>query len=233
MRAVTGEVTRLGTSECEIEVRENWGIRVVVTGTDGKEKVVWGQELERCCKNPHERDMPYESAKYHKYNRSKLQEVKPGVVVGYPCGNEYVKTKVKGVVRAGCWQRVLFTVPLSRCIHQESVRYTKKMIDRARRDNQTWGSGLRPPPSRMTERHVVSAETFNHLKDWIFSTDFLEPLKASEQSTQRGHCFAVKEAASSTLPRYRESADAAGVDPVSERVYRSVRACDYMIYPNP
>ena len=73
----------------------------------------------------------------------------------------------------------------------------------------------------MTERHVVSAESYNHLRDWIFSTDFLEPTKASEQSVQRGHCFAVKEAASTTFPRYQKSADAAGVDAVSERTYRS------------
>jgi hypothetical protein len=94
------------------------------------------------------------------------------------------------------------------------------MVDRASRDNHTWGAGLRPPSSLRTERHVVSAESFNHLKEWIFSTDFLEPLKASEQSTQRGHCFAVKEAAATTFPRYQKNADTAGVDPVSERIYR-------------
>ena len=96
------------------------------------------------------------------------------------------------------------------------------MITRARRENRLWGAGLRPPPSRLTERHVVTKETFNHLRDWIFSTDLLEPLKASEQSTQRGHCFAVKEAATTTYPRYQQSADDKGVDAVTERVYRRV-----------
>ena len=96
------------------------------------------------------------------------------------------------------------------------------MIARARRENRVWGAGLRPPPSRLTERHVITKETFNHLRDWIFSTDLLEPLKASEQSTQRGHCFAVKEAATSTFVRYQQHADDKGVDPVGERVYRRV-----------
>ena len=219
---MTGVVTQLGARECEIEVREHWGIRVVVTGPDGKEKVVWGQELARCSKNHNKRDDPHQSVRYHKYNRHKLQGVKPGVVVSYPSGDKYVKSKVIAVVRAGCWQYVRYTVPLSKCIHKESVRCSKKMIDRARRDNHMWGLGLRPPPSQMTERHVVSAATFDHLRDWIFSTDFLEPVKASEQSTQRGHCFAVKEAATSTFPRYQKSADAAGVDAVSERIYRCV-----------
>ena len=224
MHAVSGVVNRLGQSECEIEVRENWGIRVVVTGSDGKEKVVWGQELERCSKNPHNRTDPYQSQRHHHYNRLKLQGVKPGVVVSYPCGDKYVKSKVKAVVRAGMWQRVMYTVPLSKCIHDQSVRVTKKMVDRARRDNRTWGVGLRPPASNTTERHVVSVETFNHLREWIFSTDFLEPLKASEQSTQRGHCFAVKEAATTTFPRYQKNADTKGVDAVAERVYRCVHA---------
>ena len=96
------------------------------------------------------------------------------------------------------------------------------MIERARRDNRLWGAGLRPPPTRLRERHVISPETFDHLHKWIFSTDLLEPLKASEQSTQRGHCFAVKESASTTFPRYQKSADEQGVDAVTERVYRRV-----------
>ena len=183
---VTGVVTRLGQADCEIEVRENWGIRVVVTGTDGNEKVVWGHELERCANNEYERSDPHQSEKYHKHNRHKLQGVIAGTVVSYPHDGKYIKSKVKAVVRASCWQTVSYTVPLSKCVHQDSVRCTKKMIDRARRDNYMWGAGLRPPPSRMTERHVVSAKTYNHLRDWIFSTDFVETTKASEQSTQRG-----------------------------------------------
>ena len=120
----------------------------------------------------------------------------------YPVGQEYVKGKAKRIVRAGSWQRVSYSVSLSRCLHEQSVRVTKKMIERARRDNRLWGSGLRPPTTRLQERHVISPDTFEHLQQWIFSTDLLEPLKASEQSTQRGHCFAVKEAASTTFPRY-------------------------------
>ena len=197
-------------------MRENWGIRVVVIAQNGAEKVFWGQELERCAKNPHSRDDPYSARNYHKHNHRHLKGLKPGTVVAYPCGNDYIKSKVVRVVRAGNWQRVLYTVSHHRCLHQESVRVTKKLIARARRENRLWGAGLRPPPSRLTERHVVTKETFNHLRDWIFSTDLLEPVKASEQSTQRGHCFAVKEAVTTTFPRYQKSADAKGVDAVTE-----------------
>ena len=66
---VTGVVTKLGTKKCQIEVRENWGIRVVVRDTAGKEKTVWGQELLRCAKNPHSRDDPYQSKRHHEFNR--------------------------------------------------------------------------------------------------------------------------------------------------------------------
>jgi len=111
---VQGVVTKLGISECEIEVRENWGLRVVVINQTGAEQVVWGQELERCSKNPHNRDDPYSARNYHKYNQRELQGVKPGTVVAYPCGNEYIKSKVVRVVRAGNWQRVLYTVSRKR-----------------------------------------------------------------------------------------------------------------------
>ena len=213
---------RLGQSECEIEVRENWGIRVVVNDKDGKEKVVWGQELRRCSSNKHNRADPYEARSYHHINRRLLKDVKLGTVVEYPVGQEYVKAKVKRIVRAGSWQRVRYSVSLSRCLHGESVRVTKKMIERARRDNRLWGAGLRPPSARLQERHVISPETFEHLQEWIFSTDLLETIKAGEQSTQRGQCFAVKEALSSTYPRYLQHADKKEVDPVTERVYRRV-----------
>ena len=202
-------------------MRENWGIRVVVLA-GGQERVIWGRELLRCAKNHHGVDQPYEAKKHHDFNRKLLKGIKEGTVVSYPSGNAYVQTKVIRVVRAGSWQRVLYTVKTSRCLHKESVRLTKKMIERARRDNLIWGQGFRPAPSRLQERHVVSVETFNHLRGWIFDTDFLEPLKASEQSTERGHCFAVKEAAATTFPRYQQDADRQGVDPVSERVYRRV-----------
>ena len=219
-------VKLFGQSECEIEVRENWGLKVVVKDKAGNDHVVWGMELERCSKNPHKRDDPFESERLHAYNRAQLKSMSEGTVVSYPCGNEYQQTKVMRVVRAGCFQRVRYTVPLSRCIHEQSVKVTKKLIESARKDNRLWGAGIRPPPPRITERHVITPETYDNLRDWIFSTDFLEPLKASEQSTQRGHCFAVKEAANTTYPRYVEHADEAKVDPVSERVYRWF--CMYM-----
>ena len=136
--------------------------------------------------------------------------------------SEYLTGKLVRVLRSGGWQRVLYTVPLKRCIHHDSVRVTKKMVDRARRENRTWGQGLPPPASVLTERHVVTNETYEHLRDWIFSTDLLEPVKASEQSTQRGHCFAVKEAVEATFPRYQRNAEKKGVDPVAQRVYRRV-----------
>ena len=215
-------MTIVGSAECEIEVRENWGLRVVVMDNNGMEKVVWGQELRRCSSNPHARDSPYDASKHHKWNRQKLRKLNEGKTVEYPSAKEYVKARVIRVVRGGCWQNVRYTVPVWRCLHQHSVKVTKRMIERARRDSRIWGSGLRAPPLALTERHIVTPETFNHLRGWIFSTDFLEPLKASEQSTQRGHCFAVKEAATATFLRYQQSAYKKKVDPVSERVYRSI-----------
>ena len=203
-------------------MRENWGIRVVVLDKAGKEKVVWGRELKRCADTKLDKQDPYSAQSYHKHNRHILKTVKVGTVVAYPCGQEYIESKVLRIVRSGCWQRVAYTVSKKRCLHEDSVRVTKKMITRARRDNLLWGAGLRPPQGHLAERHVITPETFNHLKEWIFSTDLLEATKASEQSTQRGHCFAVKEAASTTFPRYQTNADEQGVDAVSERVYRCV-----------
>lgn len=142
-------------------------------------------------------------------------------------------------MRAGNWQRVVYTVDKNKCLHEQSVRVTKRMLTRARRDNMVWGQAMRPPPAICTERHVISAETFEHLQKWIFSTELLETLKATEQSTQRGHCFATKEALSTTWPRcvlsvrepkphtqpfshtrYTKDAESKGVEPVAERVYR-------------
>ena len=143
-----------------------------------------------------------------------------GTVVEYPVGQEYIKGQVLRIVRAGSWQRVLYTVSIARCLHEQSVRVTRKMLQRARRDNETWCQGMRPPPASLTERHVISADTFDHLLEWIFSTNLLETLKATEQSTQRDHCFVVKEALATTFPRYQKNADEKGVEPVSQRVYR-------------
>ena len=166
---VEGVVKLLGQSECEIEVRENWGLKVVVKDKAGNDHVVWGMELERCSKNPHKRDDPYESERFHAYNRAQLKSMSEGTVVSYPCGNEYQQTKVMRIVRAGCVQRVRYTVPLSRCIiHKQSVKVTKKLIESARKDNRLWGAGIRPPPPSITERHVITPETYNNLRDWIF-----------------------------------------------------------------
>ena len=119
------------------------------------------------------------------------------------------------------------------------MKLSKRMLTRVRRDNKLWGSGCRPPAT-LTERYVVSASTYQHLKDWIFSTDFLEPLKASkrlnlshptvnpdpyplqasEQATKRGHCFAIREAVEATFARYQKNAKKKGVEPIAKRVYR-------------
>ena len=63
----------LGTSHCELEVRENWGIRVVVLDENGKEKVVWGRELKRCEGNKHATDNPFSARKHHIENRRLLK----------------------------------------------------------------------------------------------------------------------------------------------------------------
>ena len=116
---------------------------------------------------------------------------------------------------------MVYHVDSERCLNQSSVRLTRCMITRARRDNRVWGSGCRNPAT-LTERHCISAATYEHLRGWIFNKKFLETLKASEQSTQRGHCFAVKEAIRRTFKSYKESAAKKGVNHVGERVYRRV-----------
>jgi hypothetical protein len=78
------------------------------------------------------------------------------------------------------------------------------------------------PIAAVTEREVVQPATYDHLRDYIFSSDFLEPVKATEQAIKRGHCFAIRERATTTLPRYRKDAKDKGITPVSEKVYRRV-----------
>ena len=134
---------------------------------------------------------------------------------------EWVKTKVLRIIRIGGTRNRVYNVDSDRCIHDSSVKLSRRMLTRARRDNRLWGDGCHSPVS-FTERHVVSAVTYEHLRSWIFSTDFLEPLKATEQSTKRGHCFAVKEALAQTWERYKVSAKKKGVEHVSERVYRRI-----------
>ena len=72
---ITGHVRKLGQSQCEIEVRENWGLRVVVR-VHGKEKLFWGHELKRCSANKLVGDDPYKARSYHQRNRRKLKNVK-------------------------------------------------------------------------------------------------------------------------------------------------------------
>jgi hypothetical protein len=139
-------------------------------------------------------------------------QVNPGTNVWYrPREREgeqpaWVPGRVLRVIRAGNYRSIMYQVDVKRLIHQETVVLTKRMLQRARRDSKLWGAGLSRPPSTILERHLVSPETFEHLRSFIFSTDFLETLKASENNTTRGHLFAVREAAASTYPRYSEAA---------------------------
>ena len=73
---ITGVVTKCGQGHCEIEVRENWGLRVVVKDKDGQELVVWGRELRRCASNKHGIDEPYEARSHHDENRRTLKQIK-------------------------------------------------------------------------------------------------------------------------------------------------------------
>ena len=219
---VNGTTGAVGKTTLQVTVDENFGPRYVVRGRDGKEHVVWGKDLRRCNDpndaNPSTRQGPYESLQHNKWNRNKLRKVKAGSVVEHrvnpvvvpPTGcvaiknkkDEWVKTKVLRVIRSGSSQKVLYSVPVGRCIHHESVKLTRRTLTRARRDNRLWGDGCRPHAS-FVERQIVSPEQYDHLREWVFSTDFLEPLKATEQATQRGHCFAIREAATTTFERYK------------------------------
>ena len=217
MSIVKGIVGAVGKTATQITVKENFGPRFVVRGRDGTEQIVWGKDLRRCCDNPHSRADPYGAKQHNKWNRRILQKVKRGTTVQYrvrpvtapPSGCVEIKeseawdvTVVLRVIRSGCHQHVQYTVDSDRCIHDDSVKCTRRMVARARRDNRLWGSGCRSHAT-FTERFVVSVETFDHLKDWVFSTDFLEPVKATEQATKRGHCFAIREAARTTFERYK------------------------------
>ena len=72
---IIGVITKVGAGHCEIEVRENWGMRVVVN-VNGSEKVIWGAELKRCSKNTHPGEDPHQARSYHKRNRKILKDVK-------------------------------------------------------------------------------------------------------------------------------------------------------------
>ena len=238
VHTVNGVADVVGEQYTQLTVREDWGPRVVVRGDDGKEMVLWGKDLLQCKTNPHSLKDPYTSMAHHKWNRIELRPLKPGLLVQHqrsvscvpPAGcaeskeddlDPWTKAIVLRVIRSGSTRHVVYSVATPRCIHDDSVRLTRRMLQRARRDNRLWGSGFKAP-ARCTERHVVSAKSYDHLRDWVFNTDFLEPLKATEQATQRGHCFAVREAAAATFERYQKDAALKKVDPVGERVYRRV-----------
>ena len=159
-------------------------------------QVLWGRELRRCAKNPYPvAGDPYDAKAHNKWNRKKLHKLKAGSTIEYrpksPCycpptgaapvakkhPDVWVKTKVLRVVRVGNVRPFDYTVPAKRCLHQDSVRCTARMVRRARRNNKLWGEDLLPPAT-LKERHIVTPKTFDHLRDFIFSTDFVELLKA-------------------------------------------------------
>ena len=159
-------------------------------------QVLWGRELRRCAKNPYPvAGDPYDAKAHNKWNRKKLHKLKAGSTIEYrpksPCycpppgaapvakkhPDVWVKTKVLRVVRVGNVRPFDYTVPAKRCLHQDSVRCTARMVRRARRNNKLWGEALLPPAT-LKERHIVTPKTFDHFRDFIFSTDFVELLKA-------------------------------------------------------
>ena len=152
--------------------------------------MLWGRELRRCEKNKHSLSDPYSAQAHHKYNRKELATLKPGDLIEYkrscatrPFGaalgdNGWIKTQVLRVLRSCNTIPVTYTVPADRCLHQDSVRCTERMLRRARKNNRLWGTGLGKQTTTLTERHIVSPETYQHLREFVFSTDFLEPLKA-------------------------------------------------------
>ena len=136
--------------------------------------------------------------------------IKPGSVAEFrmPAGPDggavqWTKATVVRLVRAGSHRHVEHTVLLERCINIDTVVLTRSALKRARRHNRVWRSGLsRPGRTTTRERVIVSPKTFDHLKDWVFNTGFVETLKASEQNQKRGHCFGLKETPEATYPRY-------------------------------
>ena len=158
--------------------------------------MLWGHELRRCVKNPHSVDDIYDAKTHHKWNRKKLRKIKPGSIIEYkptieynppsdaaPVDNthknDWVKAKVLRVVRNSNIRSRSITVPINRCIHQHSVRCTERMLRNTRKNMKLWGAGLNQPAATLKERHIVTPATFEHLRDFIFNTDFLELLKAT------------------------------------------------------
>jgi len=250
---VRGKVNVVGNDYCEISVREKFGLKVVIRNREGAEQVLSCGELRRNALNPHKnRDDPAVSLKYHTYNRKHTQRVQVGTAVEYMTDKGWVKTKVLRLIRGENCKDVVYTVSKDRVINSLSVKLSPRAVKRARHHNKLWyviavrtrnpdpnpkskshhnrGTGLTKPIVTVMEREVIKPETYKHLRVYIFSNTFLETLKASEQNTRRGHCFALRERATTTLPRYRADAKAKGITPVSEKVYR--RALSSKVFTN-
>ena len=222
---VTGVVNVAGAEDVEVSVKEKFGLRVVIRNSAGDEQVLECGELYRCVNNPHtRRDNPWSSRRYHAWNAQQVTHIQKNTAIKYMCSRRkvWVKTQVLRVIRGHNTKEISYTVPKDKVIHCQSVKLTEKKIKWARKHNKMWGSGQRAPVSAVTEREVISPATYKHLTEYIFSSDFLEPLKATEQATKRGHCYAMRERISTTFPIYRAHAIDKGVRPVSKEVYRRV-----------
>jgi hypothetical protein len=222
---VLGTVNLVGADEAEVTVREKFGLHVVILDKDGEEQVLRLEQLKRCEFNPHtKRDDPSVSAQFHDWNRRQIQQgpkrIHVGTTIKYMCNNEWTAARVVRLIRGNNSRDITFTVPKKRLIHDQSVKLTEKKIKWIRKQNKLWGAGLRNPICTVTERKIVNPDTYKHLRDYIFSNEFLEPIKATEQATKRGHCFAMRCRIATTFPLYQENAKKKGIAPVSRRLYR-------------
>ena len=230
---VTGSVTLVGEEHCEVMVLlEDFGPQVVIQDDFGEERVLNLDELKRCEHNPHPMNHPANSVLHHRWNRKQFVDGGDKKKAGRRlCQGMKVQHKLTGekkwktsivlrVVRGYNKRYVTYTIPKDRVLHANSVRLSESMIKRARKNAKLWGGRKRPHDS-VRERHVISPATYDHL---VFSSDFVEPLKASEQAIRRGHCFAIREAISSSYPRYREDAIKHGVNPVALKVFKRIFA---------
>ena len=233
---VTGTVTLVGDEHCEVMVLEDLGPQVVIKDDSGEECVLNLDDLKRCEHNPHLLgNHPAESVRHHRWNRKQFVDCNDKKKVGGRlCVGMRVQHKgtvdkkwktaiVLRVVRGYNKRHVTYTIAKERVLHSNSVRLSESMIKRARKNDKLWG-GIKRPHGSVRERHVISPATYDHLRDYIFSNDFVEPLKASEQAIRRGHCFAVREAISSSYPRYREHAIKNDIKPVSLKVFKRIFA---------
>ena len=222
-KVITGQVTLIGESDVEVIVKEDFGLQVVVNNDDGTERVLNLIELKRCELNPHKVNNPRGAALHHKWNKTQARRIQTGSLVEHldASGKKWVQSRVVRVVKGNNIRFMVYTVPREKVVHVDSVRLTEKVIKLASSRNKLWGARL-TPSVRFTERHIVSPQTYEHLRDYVFSPEFIEPLKASEQSIRLGHCFAIREAITASYPRYCKHAEEKGVSPVSLRVYKRV-----------